>query len=59
MGQFLQEGVEMGEKYEAPAVIDLGSVAELTLGNCLDNSDTGMLGGVTPPPMLSIACAPV
>lgn len=43
--------------YEAPTVIDLGSVAELTLGTCFDNSDAMMAGGVTP--ILSELCSPL
>jgi hypothetical protein len=52
---FLKE-LEMGEvSYEAPAVIELGSVAEMTLGDCFDTND-GMLGG--PTPRVSGLCLP-
>jgi hypothetical protein len=39
--------------YEAPTVIDLGSVAELTLGTCL-SMDDAMAGGTVP--LISDAC---
>lgn len=45
--------VEM--KYEAPMVIDLGTVAELTLGTCL-GADDAVLGSDVP--LVSGACAP-
>ena len=45
----------MTKTYEAPTVIDLGSVAELTLGTCL-NMEDAVAGGLTP--VLSEACLP-
>ena len=44
-----------GTIYEAPAVIDLGTVAELTLGTCL-GTDDGTLGA-TSSPAISGLCA--
>lgn len=46
----------MGEmNYEAPVVIDLGTVAELTLGTCLGADDMVVGSDV---PLISGACAP-
>ena len=42
------------KSYEAPRITSLGSLRELTLGDCLDSSDG--LGGINPP--VSVLCTP-
>ncbi len=40
---------EISEIYEAPALIDLGTLEELTLGPVFNTCDTGLIGLLGPP----------